>query len=154
MVQALASLAAAGKFFRKKIQFFSVLPCRFIQLALGFFGLALGFALQRIFLEAFLQRLRRKGTVRVGYFVSGAAVQVNSDRGVLQPLQVPQGIGMDSQGNPQCLPIQIGALRKKLLIDANCQGLALSENRKIFLELFQERTGNLVGAGRKFGRNH
>jgi hypothetical protein len=74
MLQALASLAAAGKFFREKIQFFSVLPCRFILFALGFFGLALGFALQRIFLEAFLQRLRRKGTMRVGYFVRGAAV--------------------------------------------------------------------------------
>lgn len=140
-------LAVLGKFGSQLIELVRALSlylgsfalCLFC-LALRFFRLALCLLEFGIFPDTLLQRLRGMRAVRIRHVIRLFAIQIESGGCLFHRFQIPQGIGMNTERHTQGLAIQFRRPCQQLLVDTDRQRQAVAENRKLFLQLLEQRT--------------
>ena len=118
------------------------------------FGGAGRLALIGFFLEPLTQKRRGSGAMFFGDRFRRLSVERETIAGLLDRLQVPQGIGMLTECDAQGFAMQFGLPFQHLLVDADRQWEAITKRRIIPLQFFKECPGGLHGGGGRSGRVH
>jgi len=120
----------AGEFCRKLTELFGTL-----LLTLCF--LLFGFAPLRFFLETLAQYFGGPGTMRLTDFFRRIAVEMMPEVCVHHSLLIAGRVGVQAQGNPERLSVQLWKRRQNLFVYADRQRQVIAKDRKLLAKLLE-----------------
>lgn len=126
-------MLVAREFCRKLTELFGTL-----LLTLCF--LLFGFAPLRFFFETLAQYFGGPGTMRLTDFFRRIAVEMMPEVRVCHPLLVTGRVGVQAQGNPEHLSVQLWARRQNLFVYADRQRQVIAKDRELLAKLLEQVT--------------